>query len=195
MKMLARILIYPFSRVRVIGDPTIPEGSMIISNHVAMRDPILLACIVKNPIHTMAKKELFSSKLSDKFFRSINVFPVDRQGSDLSSVKTAIALLKEGKDLLIFPQGTRVKNKRCEKTDAKGGIGLIALHSGAPVVPVSIYYKNYVPRLFRRTAVTFGEPITKDEYVRECGSDRTLVAQYVFGKVVSQLESSEEAQK
>ncbi|HPE95805.1 MAG TPA: lysophospholipid acyltransferase family protein [Bacillota bacterium] len=195
IKTLARILIYPFSRVRIIGNPAVPEGAMIVSNHVAMRDPILLACIIKSPIHTMAKKELFSKKLTDKFFRSINVFPVDRKSSDLSSVKTAISILKEKKILLIFPQGTRVKYKRCEKTDAKGGIGLIALRSGAPVVPVSIYYKDYIPRLFRRTTVTFGKPITKEEYFRECGDDRTLVAQYVFSKVVSQLEGSEDAQK
>lgn len=192
IRFIARIILFPFFRVKVIGNREIKDGSLIISNHISFADPIVIICALKRPVWTMAKKELFANRLSGAFFRSIHSFPVDRKGNDLGAMKTTVSLLKENKSVLIFPQGTRIRGKRGDATEIKGGIGLIATHTGVDIVPVSVYNKGYRRGFLKRTVITVGEPVTSEEYTRSCGDGRTLIARYAFGKVVDQLKQSEE---
>ncbi|MDN8940728.1 lysophospholipid acyltransferase family protein, partial [Staphylococcus aureus] len=73
-------------------------------------DPVFLAIIFSSKIKFMGKKELFENKFLAVFLRSIGVFPIDREGRDLKSLKNSIKLLKDGKVLGIFPEGTRTHN-------------------------------------------------------------------------------------
>jgi len=66
----------------------------------------------------------------------VNTFPVRRGEGDVSAIKTALKLLKTGRPLVIFPEGTRTEDRQLQR--GKPGIGLIVAKAGVPVVPAYI---------------------------------------------------------
>lgn len=78
---------------------------------------------------------------------------VKRGNSDVGAIKTALRHLKAGCKLLIFPEGTRVKEG--EENDGKTGAIMLALRTGTPILPC---YCEKRRRPFQRTAIVFGEP-------------------------------------
>ena len=85
--------------------------------------------------------------------KKLGGFPVARGDSDVHAIKTAIQTLKNGENLMLFPEGQRVK---CEgEVGAKGGAAMIAIRTGATLVPV---YVEQEKKLFRRHRIIFGEP-------------------------------------
>ena len=162
-------------RIHVYNDDQIPdEGAIILcGNHSSYLDPVALGVAFKRPIRYMGKSELFNSKLLGWFLRKVEAFPVIRGTSDLTAVKTALKLLKNGEVMGIFPQGTRVSGD--EEVAAKAGLAMFAYKSKASVLPVGIVY-NRKPGLFRRTDIVFGNLIkyedidfkeaTKDDFIR-----------------------------
>ena len=98
---------------RVIGKENIPESGayLICPNHRGMADPIWII-LAMNPGHIpriMAKKEVFRVPVLNRFVTWLGAFGVDRQGVDIQAIKTGLRCLKEGQQLMIFPEGTRVK--------------------------------------------------------------------------------------
>ena len=83
----------------------------------------------------------------------MGAFPVDRQISDINAVKTAMQILKSGDKLLIFPEGTRIRNGK--ESHPHGGAVMIAARMGVPIVPV---YLSTDKRFWRPLDVVFGEP-------------------------------------
>ena len=106
----------------------------------------------------MGKKELFENKLLGWAFRQVHGFPVDRGNMDMTAIRTAMGVLKEGETLGIFPEGTR--SKTGHMLPLLGGASLLALKSGCDVVPIYIE-GNYKP--FRRMKVHVGKPIVMDD--------------------------------
>ena len=147
-----------FFPTRVEGLENIPAGGgfVLCSNHCSNRDPFMLAIPVKNRfLHFMAKIELFKWKPMARFCTALGGFPVDRGHSDLNAVRTALNLLKEGHVLALFPQGTRSKDN--SRTPMLAGVSMIALRSGAPVIPA---YIGGPYRPFRKTQLSFGKPVS-----------------------------------
>lgn len=164
-------VLYP---ARVDGLENIPaEGGFILcSNHVSARDPFYLAIREKRRrFHFMAKAELFRMKIAGAVMRGLDAFPVDRGHSDLNAVRTAMALLREGHGLGIFPQGTRSRDNR--PTPMLEGVSMIALRSGAPVIPV---YIGGPYRLFKKTQVSFGAPVSFEGLPRRVDSETLNLA-------------------
>ena len=165
MRMLYAVL-FP---ARVDGLENIPRsGSFIICcNHVSARDPIYLAIRERQRhIHFMAKAELFRFKPLGAALRRLDAFPVERGHSDLNAVRTSMQLLKDGHGLGIFPQGTRSRDNT--PTPMLEGVSMIALRSGAPVIPA---YIGGPYRLFRKTQVSFGAPVSFEGLPRRVDSD------------------------
>lgn len=151
-------LFYP---VRAIGRENIPEGGAVICpNHSSLSDPIyvVFACTCKHRMFPMAKIETKKIPIIGKLLEWGQVIFVDRGAADVQTVKAALRVLKNEGKLLLFPQGTRVKNgldKHGDPVRAKDGAALFATRTGKPLVPV------YVPehkRLFRPNTVVIGEP-------------------------------------
>lgn len=153
-----------FFRVKVVGRERIPEDNraIVCSNHISNLDPITLAIAVPRPIHFMAKKELFNNKLLKGLIEKLGAFPVDREGSDLSAIRNSMKILKKDGILGIFPEGTRVYEPDIK--NAKPGIGLIAIKTQAPIIPIYIDSK-YKP--FGKILVKIGEPIEVDKYYKQ----------------------------
>lgn len=162
LKFIIAIFIYPIFRVKVIGRENIPEsqGYILCANHKSNLDPIFLAIAFPSNIRFMAKKELFENKLLAGLLKSIGVFPVDRKGRDLSSLKNSIKLLKDENVLGIFPEGTRTHE--ISRQNMKDGVAYIALKTKKDILPVEIV-SSYKP--FRKTYIYINEPINVDNYL------------------------------
>ena len=157
-----------FLPCRVTGVDNVPAdgGCIISSNHIHARDPFYIAARVRRHIYFMAKAELFHNKIVGWFLGKVGAFPVHRGQSDLNAIRTSLRILKEQHVLGIFPQGTRSHDN--EHTQMAGGVALIALRAGVPVVPV---YLDGPYRLFRRMDVKIGAPVDLSDFDRKCDSE------------------------
>jgi 1-acyl-sn-glycerol-3-phosphate acyltransferase len=145
--------------IQVVGRQNVPEtGPLIIaSNHLSWADVPLIPAFLKRKVVYMAKEETFQGNMG-WFVRFLGAFPVKRGEADRQSLRTAEEQLKAGRILSIFPEGTRSKIHKLGQAHA--GMGLIALRSGAPVVPVAIYGSEKAFKKFRpRITIIFGEPM------------------------------------
>lgn len=135
---IVKCFICLFFKVEITGEENIPkDGSFIIcANHISCWDPPMLQCFIKRRIFFMAKEELFHIFFVGFILKAIKAIPVRRSGSDITAIKTAMKILKNGECLGIFPTGQRSKVKG--EGEAKGGVALLALKTKAPVVAVHI---------------------------------------------------------
>ncbi len=147
-----------FWRCTVKGSENIPGtgGVIIAPNHASYADPPLVGSSMKRPLYFMAKKELFDMPVLGFLIRRTNAFPVSRGRQDIGSVRFAEALLKDGRPLLIFPEGTRTRTGAFGK--ARPGVAMIACHARVPVVPVRVVNSFYLGS-FRKLTVIFGKPV------------------------------------
>jgi 1-acyl-sn-glycerol-3-phosphate acyltransferase len=145
------------------------QGAIIAANHASFLDPPLIAVSWPEPIHFLARKELFTNPILRTIITNLNAYPVGTTGDTTSSIKLACKLLQEGKKVLIFPEGSRSYNGTIDTF--KNGITLLAKRSGCPVIPAYIHgsYELWPrtrarPRFFgERTACFFGPPIPFQE--------------------------------
>ncbi|MCL2378990.1 MAG: 1-acyl-sn-glycerol-3-phosphate acyltransferase [Defluviitaleaceae bacterium] len=158
-RRLIIILSRPFFRFEVTGREHIPKAGAVIlcCNHIHLLDCLLLAVFVKRQVFFMAKIELFRVPLLGRLLRRLGAFPVDRGTTDLKAYRHTMELLKNEKALGIFSQGTRTQ----DFDNVKGGVGVFALKSGAPVVPVGI---SGTYRIFSKMRLRFGPPISMEQY-------------------------------
>ena len=155
------VLTHIMYRYKVTGTENIPEqgGFILCSNHMHSLDPAIHAIHIKRRMYFMGKKELFQNWATNIFFRGLGAFPVDRGTADLKSYKTAVNLLKNNQGLLIFIQGTRMKE--VDIKDAKGGPALFALKTNIPIIPAGI---SATYKMFSKVHVCYGKAITLEKY-------------------------------
>jgi len=149
------LLLHP---LKVTGREHLPEKPVLLcANHSHALDPLLLMMALwgEYPLRVMAKKQLFQIPVLGGFLRMVGVFPVDRGNSDIGAIRTAIKTLRDGSSLLVFPEGTRVKEPG--QVRAKGGAIMIAMHSGVDLLPV---YIGTEKKPFRKVPIVFGTPYT-----------------------------------
>ena len=142
-------------RLEIQGLETLPRGGVLLCpNHSSNWDPVLMlaALPIDYRLHCMAKDSLFRIPVLSQIIRHFGGFPVARGHSDIQAVKTAMKVIKDGENLLIFPEGTRVAYEG--EVKAKGGVSMIATRIGAIIVPVFISREK---KLFRKTKIIFGE--------------------------------------
>ncbi|MDD7305943.1 MAG: lysophospholipid acyltransferase family protein [Peptoniphilaceae bacterium] len=161
LKVLVKIIIFPLFRIEVHGKENLPaDGAYIIcGNHWSNWDPIMVAGAIDRTISFMAKKELFEIKIIKGLLKKLYAFPVDRDKTDLKSLRYAVDLIKQGKILCIFPEGTRVK--LAQRKNIKDGAGYIALRAKANIIPVEII-STYKP--FKKSYIYFKKPLYISDY-------------------------------
>ena len=141
---LIRIIATPLFRIKVHGIENIPkdEKYIICANHKSFLDPIFVALAINRQVHFIAKKELFEIPILKNILKKLNAIPAQRDGKDLSVLRDSIKLIKKGKILGIFPEGTRVKEIKRE--NIKDGAGYIALKSKTDILTIEII-SSYKP--------------------------------------------------
>jgi len=163
--MRAITSIYLVGLFHVSGNENVPRhGPLIIcANHSGTIDPPLVPAFVpRNDTWSMAKSEYFRGRVIAFWFRQYHAFPVVRHSGDRNALRTAFDLLKAGKALIIYPEGTRVESGALAIPEP--GTGFIAQKAGCPVMPIGLVgTRECLPKGARwphrvPVGVTFGEP-------------------------------------
>lgn len=150
-------------RIEAKGLENIPEGGAILaSNHTSFSDVLVISAAARRQVRYMAKKELFKTPLCP-LIKALGAFPVDRGGADVKSIKTTLSLIESGELVGIFPQGHRHGGEDPRQTEIKAGVGFLAYHTKAQILPVFLENNRMKTGIFRKNTVTFGNPITFEE--------------------------------
>lgn len=188
-RIIANILAQLLFGFQVINrpKPVTNQGKILVANHLSNLDPFFVALACGQEVYFMAKEELFNVS---RFFRWLitfwNAIPLPRSQVQTTLLKKCLALLKENKTLVMFPEGTRNKSDDI-LLPFKPGIGYLAINGQVPVIPVAIfgvrevwrgrlaklidkdisrYFKTNgkLPKIKNRVIVEFGHPIYPNQY-------------------------------
>jgi len=155
----------------VAGVENIPlEGGCIIAgNHASVLDPPLIGCHVPRQLAFFARKTLWKGGVISWWLDTVGTIAVDRDaGSDVAAMKRVFQVLKNGRAMIVFPEGTRTRTG--ELQHPKPGVGLLACRTGVPVVPARIFgtfgaFGRKGPlRLGTPVSVVFGRPLRPADY-------------------------------
>lgn len=136
---LARWAIQVLVRVEACGLERIPASGplILINNHINFLDPVLSYLFAPRHLVGFSKIENFDHPIIGLLVRFGDAIPVRRGTADRFALEAALAALERGEALLIDPEGTRSHHGRLQP--AKTGVVLLALRSGAPILPVAIW--------------------------------------------------------
>ena len=120
------------------------QGPVIIAaNHISYFDPLCLAVFIDTAgreVRFLAKSELYRNPLLGWVLRSAGQIPVYRESRDAArSLQDAVAAMREGAAVAIYPEGTTTRNPDFSPMKAKTGVARLAALTGAPVVPVGMW--------------------------------------------------------
>jgi 1-acyl-sn-glycerol-3-phosphate acyltransferase len=156
--------------VHVIGAENIPpdKGALICSNHISNLDPPLVGCTANGrTVHFMAKSELFGMPFLKQVLPRVHAFPVRRGMSDKQALRKGLQLLREGKVVGLFPEGTR--SKTGEVGEGLAGAGFFALKGDAQIIPCAIIGPI---KLFKSFKIVYGKPLDLTELKERRASAR-----------------------
>jgi 1-acyl-sn-glycerol-3-phosphate acyltransferase len=145
----------------VRGRERVPRqgGLVVAANHISFWDPPLIGGALPRESFFLAKQELFDTPLLGPLIRGVNAIPIRRGVADLSGLSRALDVLKAGKALLMFPEGSRMQDG--ELHPARPGVGMMAVHADVPVLPCFISGSNRPRRWWYRgvrVRIWFGIP-------------------------------------
>jgi 1-acyl-sn-glycerol-3-phosphate acyltransferase len=178
---------------RVKGLENLPESGpfILISNHIANADPVLTQIGLKRNCHFFTKKEAFEIPVIGRFAAWTGGFPVDRGTADRRAIRRGLAALEQGIGVGIYPEGTRSVNFGLQK--GFSGAGMIALMSGAPIVPSVITGSERMPGNGKKGKITAGlkQPDPGHEGVLVEYGEPFVIPQEVNGKRLRPEEAAD----
>jgi 1-acyl-sn-glycerol-3-phosphate acyltransferase len=156
-----------FHRLRFVapaGNLVPAQGpAIVVANHRSGVDPLLIGLVTRRRIRFLMAREYYATPGLQWGFRALGCIPVNRDGNDLGATKAALKALRDGEVIGIFPQGGI--REAGGSMEGKAGVALLALRTGAPVVPFhidgspnldSVFLSLFTPS---RTTVTCGLPL------------------------------------
>jgi 1-acyl-sn-glycerol-3-phosphate acyltransferase len=178
----------------VRGKENIPKGTCLyVSNHQGYFDiPILIASLDR-PIGFIAKKEMLKLKTMSYWMKQIHSIFMDRSNvrESVKAINEGIVNLKNGYNMVIFPEGTRSKGPIVG--EFKKGSMKLGLKSGVPIVPLAIDGSYKLREGNKRSYIKPGEvkitvckPIYPDELTKE---EQTNLAEIIRNVIVSNIET------
>ncbi|MBM3847144.1 MAG: 1-acyl-sn-glycerol-3-phosphate acyltransferase [Verrucomicrobia bacterium] len=141
------------------------DGPVILAaNHASFFDPPLVGCGLDRPVNFLARESLFNNAFFGWYLRKVHCVPVDRDGAGAAGLKGILDRLQAGGVILLFPEGTRTSNGILQP--ARSGVGLTAIKSKAPVIPVRLFgtfsafsRHQKLPRFLASLTVKYGKPV------------------------------------
>ena len=202
LRWIARAIV----RLRFEGDvEAVPKtGPLIVAaNHASSADPVLIGAflnqIFNRPLNWLGKRELVEFPLTGWAFRIAGIHPVDRDAADLEAFRAAMRILEAGQILAVFPEGTRSRDGGLQQV--REGVGMLALRSGAPVLPVAVLDSDLMwprgkllPRFGRRVVVRYGTPFVVGDEIAAAGGPTKgrqateAAARLVMARIAALLE-------
>jgi 1-acyl-sn-glycerol-3-phosphate acyltransferase len=178
--IVARFLIWLLGRLELSGVENVPRSGPVIlaANHLSMADPVIVAAVLPRATVFMAKDDLREIPGMPRVIEHFGSFTVRRGAVDRDAIRRAIEVLEQGRSLGVFPEGTRSRSGAIGEPHA--GVGMLALRTGAPVVPIGISGTDEVrptKLLWRRPriVVRVGKPISSE---RTSGALRGAAHEY-----------------
>jgi 1-acyl-sn-glycerol-3-phosphate acyltransferase len=174
-----------FYRIRVEGREHIPKhgGAILASNHISFCDSFVLPLVVPRRVTYIAKAEYFDNWKVAWFFKANGHVPVRRgEGADWKNAMDAAAQIVEAGVLFgIYPEGTRSKDGRLHRGHT--GVAMLALRTGAPVVPIGFIGTDKAQpvgakmmRPFKRVTIRIGPPLDFSAQAGQPAGQRALRA-------------------
>jgi 1-acyl-sn-glycerol-3-phosphate acyltransferase len=169
LQVLSSLLVSLQMRLHVEHRDAIPSKGpvLLISNHLGITDPLVVALPLRRPVRILAKAEIFGWPLLGWLARQAGVVPVHRGEADREALRTISQLLADKECVLVFPEGTRHYPPEAPgMLTVKPGAAWLALRTGALVVPVAIWGTELVWETARgwrpwtrpSVHVVYGEP-------------------------------------
>ncbi|WP_182544927.1 lysophospholipid acyltransferase family protein [Halosaccharopolyspora lacisalsi] len=164
-------------RPKVEGRGNVPHAgaAILVSNHLSVADSFFMPLQMPRRVTFLAKREYFTGKgikgrLKKYFFSGVGQVPIDRSSGAAAqaALDTGIRLLREGKLLGIYPEGTRSPDGRLYK--GKTGVARMALEAEVPVIPIAMIGTDRVnplgSKMWRpyRIRIRVGEPLDFSRY-------------------------------
>ncbi len=169
----------------------IPGPALITANHASFLDPPLIGSACPEQIAYLARKSLFGNFLFRKLCDGLGAIPVERDTADYGSMKRVLRVLRQGKKVLLFPEGIRTSDGEFQAP--KPGIGFLVYRAAVPVIPAYIHgsYRAW-PRhrllpIPAKTVVVFGAPVRFDQYARTRPTRETYqaIADEVMARIIA----------
>ena len=187
VRVLTSLYAITLLRARSITSDNVPgSGAVILApNHFSFMDHFLMGCYIRRKVRFMAKSQLFKPPMQEIYTHG-GVFPVRRGARDDETFITAESILARGGAVTMYCEGGRSRTGRVG-TEAKRGIGRLALESGAPVVPIAIYgssrIRNWKRLQFPKVTIQYGEPIRWERIEHPTREQQQAVADQILAEI------------
>jgi 1-acyl-sn-glycerol-3-phosphate acyltransferase len=168
---VVRVIYDGFFRGNVEGEENLPQRGpfLLAANHQSHLDPPFVGAPVPHEIAFFARKTLWKPGIAAQWLNAIDAIPVDRDGgSDVKAMKRVFGAFKEGRVVILFPEGTRSPDGKLQPP--KPGIGMLACRAAVPVVPARIFGsfeafgRGGRLRLGTPVSIVYGKPMMPAEY-------------------------------
>jgi 1-acyl-sn-glycerol-3-phosphate acyltransferase len=187
VRVITSLYAYTFLRARSISTEKVPgSGAVILApNHFSFMDHFLMGCYIRRKVRFMAKSQLFKPPM-DFIYTHGGVFPVRRGARDEEMFITAEAILARGGAITMYCEGGRSRTGKVA-TEAKRGIGRLALQTGAPIVPIAIYgssrVRNWKRLQFPKVTIQYGEAMRWEPVENPTREQQQAVADEVLVEI------------
>ncbi len=150
--------------IRQHGTDRVPRwgGCILAANHIGLLDGPLITTVAPRPVHFLTKKEMFEGRVGTGL-RITGQIPLARTEYDAAAVKGCLRVLRDGGVVGIFPEGSRGTG---EFEAFHGGVAYLALVTGAPIVPVTVFgtrepggHSDSMPARGARLDLVYGAPV------------------------------------
>jgi len=135
-----RIILVIYNRMSVKWEAPLPESDryIVAANHCSNLDPLVVGVYFPKQLKYLAKNELFRPFIFGRLIRLLGAVPVLQEDSNAAAIalKCCLNFLKEGKSVILFPEGTRSPDGKIQPLE--GGTALISIKSGIPIIPVYV---------------------------------------------------------
>lgn len=177
------------------GIENIPKenGFLMYGNHQGMFDIVAIGATCPNPMAAVLKKELEDVPFVSQVRKCTNSFCMDREDvrQSLTVINNVIKEVKNGRNYLIFPEGTRSR-KGNEMLEFHGGSFKCATKTKCPIVPVAFVdsFKVLDEKGCKpvRVQIHYLEPIRYEEYE---GMNTTELAAMVHDRIEAVVKANE----
>ena len=167
LNLLLRAAYFLALRLEVQGAENVPaEGPLVLMiNHVDAMDPFIAVGVFPRLVTPLSKIEVFHIPLIGFLTRLYGAIPIRRGQIDTQAMRQALQVLDQGEVLLVAPEGTRSPTYSLQW--GKEGMALMAVRTGAPIIPVAITGAQYAGRYWKQlrrvpVRIVMGEPFRLD---------------------------------
>lgn len=159
-----------FYRLRVYGLSHFRSGSAVIAaNHASFFDPPVISVSCPEEVHFLAREPLFRVPILGRIIRILNSHPVSRDASDAHTFRVLIELLRDGKKVILFPEGSRSMDGQIQPLEK--GLSFLVYKARCGILPVYVdgTFKAWkrgrpFPKPFGKIRCVFGAPIEWEDF-------------------------------